>query len=183
LWALYDTKPEHLAPFDEAGVLERAAQLREDRSFLERLRKAAQAAEPIYPPSLNVEEQLYERGFPPPQDEMLMLQFHAASWEERVKLARQLTDERYRRLALRLVYFEQPDLLAPELRFASDEELRKRVMAPADSGVRWRSIPAARRGVEALIAAGLEGEALAGQLRYLEYLSERASVLGLAATG
>lgn len=180
LWALYDATPEHLAPFDESVVLERVKWLRDDRPFLERLRKAAQAAERVYPPSPHVEEQLYERGFPPPQDEALMARFHAASWEDRAGFARQFTDERYRRLALRLVYLQRPDLLNPELRLASEREILKRIMAPADADVRWRSIPAARCEAEALIKADLEREALSAQVEYLAYLNERAAA-GLAA--
>lgn len=182
LWALYDATRQHLAPFDEAEVLERISKLRDDRPLLDRLCKAAQASERIYPPSPYIEEQLYERGFPPPQDETLMLRFHAAPWEERLNLARQFTDERYRRLALRLVYLERPDLLGT-LRQLYDEKVRKRVMAPTDEEVPWRSIPAALRGVEALIAAGLEGDALNSQLRYLDYLKGRADALALSMAG
>ena len=178
LWALFDTTQEYLAPFnDEAEILERVAQLREDRPFLERLRKAAQAAEPIYPPSPHVEKQLYDGGFPPPQDEMLMQCFHQAPWEERAGLARQLGDARYRRLALRLIYLERPDLLTTEHRCAADDEVRKRLMVPLDTDIPWRSIPAARRDIDTLLASGLEGDALANQLRYLDYLKERTDAL------
>ena len=178
LWALYDVTQEHLAPFEnEDEVLERVAQLREDRPFLERLRKAAQAAEPTYPPSAHVEEQLYERGFPPSRDEALMQRFQTAPWEERRGLALQLSDTRYRRLALRLIYLEQPDLLGIKHRYAADEEVRKRLLSPLDAIVPWRSIPVAQRDLETLLTRGLEGDALANQLRYSEYLKERADAL------
>ena len=178
LWALYDTTQEHLAPFnDETDILERVAKLREDRPFLERLRKAAQTAEPIYPPSPHVEEQLYDGGFPPPQDETLMQHFHQAPWEKRMGLARQLSDVRYRRLALRLIYLERPDLLTTEYLCAADDEVHKRLMAPLDATVPWRSILAAQRDIDTLLASGLEGDALANQLRYLEYLKERTDAL------
>jgi exodeoxyribonuclease-1 len=173
LWALYDATPEHLAPFDEAEVLERVAELRDDRLFLERLRKAAQAAERSYPPSPYVENQLYERGFPPPQDERLMERFHAANWEERARLALQFTDERYRCLALRLVYSERPDFLGAYLQESHKQEFQQRLTVPADVGVPWRSIPAAQHGAAALIASGLDGEALTHQLQYMDYLRER----------
>src|SRR6185437_16245393 len=79
LCALYDALPEHLVPFDEAEVLERVASVRDDRPFQESLRRAAQAAEKVYPASPHVEEQLYQNGFPPQQDKALMEQFHSAS--------------------------------------------------------------------------------------------------------
>ena len=76
LWALYEATQEQLAPFkNEDEVLEQVSRIQEDRLFLERLRKAAQAAEPTYPPSTQVEGQLYKGGFPPPQDEALMQRF------------------------------------------------------------------------------------------------------------
>ena len=178
LWALYDVTQEHLAPFEnEDEVLEQVARLQEDRPFLERLRKAAQAAEPTYLPSAHVEEQLYERGFPSPQDEALMQRFPAAPWEERPGIALQLRDARYRRLALRLIYLERPNLLGPKRRCTADEEVCKRLLSPLDATVPWRSIPVAQRDLETLLTNGLEGDGLANQLRYSEYLKERADAL------
>ena len=159
-------------------MLERVQSLRVDRTFLERLRAAAQAAEKsIYPPSPHVEEQLYERGFPPTRDKMLMTRFHAAPWEERLVLARQFADERHRRLVLRVLYIERPDLLDAELLLASERELRKRLMAPTDAGTRWRSITTAQREAEALIATDIVGDDRIRQTQYLHYLSERTNSL------
>lgn len=180
LWALYDALPEHLVPLDEAEVRARAESLGDDRPFLERLRRAAQAAEKVYPPSLYVEEQLYEGGFAPPQDKALMAQFHGAPWGEREGLARRFQDQRYRRLAMRLVYFERPDLMPAERRLAWQTEMHNRLMAPAEAESRWRSIPAARREAEALIAGGLDGESLVRQQRLLSYLDAEAGRLGVA---
>jgi exodeoxyribonuclease-1 len=172
LWALYEATPEHIAPFDEVKVLERVAWLRNDPHFLERLRMSAQAAEKVYPPSHHVEDQLYERGFPPPEDKDLMAQFHAASWEDRVVLAGQFADERYRRLALRIIYIERPDLLSRELQMASKHALWNRLMAPADDGARWRSITAAQREANALIEADIDGDDRIRQIEYLSYLND-----------
>ena len=178
LWALYEVTQEHLAPFDdEAEILEWVVQLREDRPFLERLRNAAQAAERTYPPSPHVEEQIYEHGFPSSQDEALMQRFHAAPWEERPELALQFSDTRYRRLAFRLIYLEQPDLLDTKHRCATGEKVRKRLLSPLNAVVPWRSIPVAHRDLKILLTRGLEGDDLANQLRYSEYLKERANTL------
>ncbi|RTL80181.1 MAG: exodeoxyribonuclease I [Hyphomicrobiales bacterium] len=174
LWALYNATPEHLAPFDEAEVLQRAAELRDDRVFMQRLRKAAEAAERVYPPSPHVEEQLYERGFPPQQDEQLMQRFHAATWEERADLVARFKDDRYRRLAVREVYFERPDLLGEDQCKSARESLEQRLMAPVGADVRWRSIPVALQEANALIAAGLHGEDLGRQQAYVAYLRQRA---------
>lgn len=170
LWALYDATPEHLAPFDEAAVLAAVAALRKDSEFVRRLCKAAQSAERVYPASPHVEEQLYERGFPPPQDEALMRQFHAANWEDRPALARQFEDDRYRRLSHRLIFFERPDLLSDDYRRSASDELRKRFSDPVEDAPRWRSILAAKREMAILIAGMLDHAALARQRRYAEYL-------------
>lgn len=178
LWALYDATQEHLAPFEnEDEVLERVAQLQEDRPFLERIRQAAQASEPTYPPSPYVEEQIYGHGFPSSQDEALMQRFHAVPWEERPELALQLSDTRYRRLAFRLIYLEQPNLLGTNYRCAAGEKVRKRLLAPLNAVVPWRSIPVAYRDLKTLLTSGLEGDDFANQLRYSEYLKERADAL------
>jgi len=87
----------------------------------------------------------------------------------------QFTDERYRRLALRVVYFERPDALGEALREAMREGLRQRLMTPAGADVRWRSIPAAQREIEALIASGLKGDSLTLLHQYAAYLRERLS--------
>jgi exodeoxyribonuclease I len=174
LWALYDAAPEHLAPFDEAEILERVAWLRSDPLFLERLRGAAQAAEKTYPPSQHVEEQLYERGFPPPEDKALMVRFHAASWEDRAELIPQFADERYRRLALRIVYIERPDLLSHDRRLASERALRTRLMAADDENTPWRSISAAQRETRSLIETGIDDDDRRRQMEYLSYLNDQA---------
>lgn len=175
LWALYDATPDQITPFNENEVMERARQIREDRPFMERLCKVAQAAEPSYPPSPHVEEQLYGHAFPSSQDETLRLDFHKAAWEKRVELAERFTDERFRLLAQRLIYLERPELLEADLRLAADEELRSRVMAPISAQVRWRSIPAAQRDLEALLKNGLENDRLTNLMAYGEHLRRRAS--------
>jgi hypothetical protein len=40
-----------------------------------------------------------------------MDRFHKLEWIQRLELAQEFEDERCRRLARRLIYFEQPDLL------------------------------------------------------------------------
>ena len=181
LWALYEATQEHLAPFEnQAEILERVERVREDTDFLERLRNAAQAAEPDYPPSPHLEEQIYGGPFPSRQDEDLMQEFHAASWEQRTLLARRFSDTKYRRVALRLIHFERPDLLSIARRTALDDAIRNRLMAAPDADVPWRSIPAAKQKLEALLESDLKDVDKVSQVRYLEYLNERADTLALA---
>ena len=171
LWALYEATPEHLAPFeDEAEVLDRVGRIREDGHLLARLQSAAQNAEPDYPPSPHLEEQIYGHPFPSRQDEDLMDAFHAATWDKRAALARQFRDERYRGLALRLLYFERPELLAIRRRAALDDAIRGRLMATPDANVPWLSIPTATRDLKALLESDLPHEQAATLTQYLDYL-------------
>ena len=180
LWALYEAAREHLAPFeDEAQILERVERVREDRDFLERLRNAAQSTEPDYPPSPHLEEQIYGHPFPSQHDEDLMRQFHAASWEKRAALAQQFVDQRHRRLALRLIYFERPDLLSIEHRTAADDAMRKRLVASPEADVPWRSIPTGKRDLKALLESSLIDDESVSQIQYLDYLEKRADTLSL----
>ena len=181
LWALYEASPQHLAPFeDEAEVMHRVEHLREDKGFLERLRNAAQSAEPDFPPSPHLEEQIYGHPFPPREDEDLMDEFRAASWERRAVLARQFNDVRYRRIGLRLIYFERPDLLAIENQTAFDNAMRRRLTAAPDAHVPWRLIPAAKRDLKALLESDLQNVDVATLVRYRDYLEERADSLSLS---
>ena len=178
LWALHEADPEHLVPFKtEAEVMHRVEHLREDKSFLARLRNAAQTAEPDFPPSPHLEEQIYGHPFPPRDDEDLMDEFRVASWEQRADLARQFRDARYRRIALRLIFFEQPDLLAIENQTAFDDAMRRRLMTAPDADVPWLSLSAAKRDLEALLESDPQDVDVAPLVRYREYLEERTAAL------
>lgn len=179
LWALFEATQEHLAPFeDEAEVLARVERIREDRDFLERLRSVAQSAEPDYPPSPHVEEQIYGHPFPSRHDEHLMCEFHASSWEERAAMVRKFGDARYRRLALRLIYFERPDLLSTKHLTAVGDAMRKRLMFAPDAEVPWRSIPAAKQCLKALLETDIGQDVTIRHERYLDYLTKRADAIG-----
>lgn len=176
LWALYEAPQELLGPFEgEVEILDHVERIRENGRLLKRIRDAAQAAEPDYPPSTYLEEQIYGFPFPSQYDDSLMREFHSATWEERVELAGKFSDSRYRQLSLRLIYFEQPNLLGIERKHAFEDAIRKRLMAAPDAGVPWRSIPAAIRESEGLLASDQNDE-VCEQEKYLNYLNKRAEV-------
>ena len=181
LWALYEADPEHFAPFkDEAQVLKHVERLREDKGLLERLRHAVQSAESEFPPSSHLEEQIYGNAFPSREDENLMHEFHVASWDERIALARAFTDARFRRIAFRLIYFERPDLLAIENRTAFDDAMRRRLLAAPNADVPWRSIPTVKRDLETHLESDLQDIEVATLVHYRDYLEERADSLTLS---
>ena len=177
LCPLYDATPEQLGGLSEAEIVDRVRVLREEPALLKRLSDAAEAAEPVYPESPHVEEQLYGFPFPEPGDEVLMARFHGATWEERAALVGQFNDVRYRRLGRRLVYFERPDLLDRGERQTLDAEIRRRVLGSDEGQCPWLTIPEALAEIEQLLDEIDDGAARARLTLYAEHLRERLGVL------
>ena len=178
LWALYEASPEHIAPLDEDEISERARKIHGAPRFVERLMNAVRGAETDYPCSPHVEGQIYGSGFASAHDEGIMLRFHEAPWERRGRYVQRFQDERFRLLARRLVFYEQPDALDAEALRAARQELRKRIMPPVGEDVPWLSIHAAIDEAKILIAEGMEEEALKVQSTYVDYLKARAKEIG-----
>jgi exodeoxyribonuclease-1 len=162
LWALYEALPEHLAPFDETEILRKVSELRDDKALIERLCRAAQATELIYPRSPHVEEQIYGGDYMSDEDDALMRQFHQCGWPARVSLPGRFADKRFQRLAQRLIYFERPDLVPESQKVAIDREVERRLMHAVDPSIRWRSIPAALAELQALMQNNLSADARQG---------------------
>lgn len=171
LCPLYDATPEQLGGLSEGDIADRVSALRADTPFLKRLRDAAQQAEPTYPPSEHVEEQLYGFPFPTAADQSLMAQFHASTWEQRAALHGQFTDLRYRQLARRLIFFERPDLLSAAGRAAIGDAISRRLLGQAPGDPPWLTIPAALKAIDDLLLAptdDLSRERLQAYARHLE---------------
>jgi exodeoxyribonuclease-1 len=98
-----------------AEVARQAAVVSADGQFAARVGVAMQQRYPPFEPSQAVEQRMYE-GFPSRADESRMQAFHAAGWGERAAIAETIEDDRYRELARRIVFLEQPDALQPERR-------------------------------------------------------------------
>ena len=164
-----DDAPVHtLGDFPRAEWLERAEKVRQDPEFVQRLLRAAEAAEAVYAPSEHVEEQIYE-GFVGRQDERLMASFHTVPWEHRVEMIRQFQDVRLKRLARRLVYFERPDLLADADRELMAAELRRRLVGEGHEAPPWLTVEKALAELdEALGKVGSDAPALVGYREHLE---------------
>ncbi|ARO32501.1 ribonuclease H-like domain-containing protein (plasmid) [Rhizobium etli] len=109
-----------------------------------------------------------------------MAQFHSARWEQKAALAHNFQDQRYRRLALRLIYFERPDLMPVDLGQTWQTELHARLMAPVEAESRWRSISAGRQEAERLIVGGLDGDQLIRQQQFLHYLDAEVKRIAFA---
>ncbi len=125
LFPTYDALETTFPGVDEDELGRLARSIRTDDDLVARLGAAAVAAEPVYPDSGHVEQQLYNRFIPDP-DKVLMQQFHAVPWEQRTEIAGRFSDDRLKRLGQRAIYFEAPHLMADKVRSKLDEAVRGR---------------------------------------------------------
>jgi exodeoxyribonuclease-1 len=92
------------------------------------LTRAAASAEPVYATSEHVEMQIYGGNFFSDVDRELCRQFHGLPWERRLGMVGRFGDQRLKRLARRLIYFESPHLFddADRRIIAADITARRR---------------------------------------------------------
>ena len=116
------------SPYKELGEAElarRAVVLHDNFEFKKRIKKILQDIDDermaksikndkiLYP-----EEMLYAKGFPKDEDKNLMNFFHQFKWEDRVDLIDKFKEERFSRLAEKLIYEEnkidvKPSMIQP----------------------------------------------------------------------
>lgn len=122
-----------------------------DQPFLDRLIAASEPPGGQFEPSPHVEQQLYQDGFWSNSDGRLMALFHESGWEERATIASALEDQRLRRLARRIIYFERPELLSENARTAMAEEIGRRRLGLSEPPGNWLTIPKAMTDLESLV--------------------------------
>ena len=93
----------------------RARRVKDDPALCSRLVSAYTSTREPRTPSRHAEERLYD-GFPGPEDEARMVEFHDADWEDRLSIVQSFDDERLRFFGLRLLYFEARSVLLEDLR-------------------------------------------------------------------
>lgn len=139
LCPLDEAPAEMLGTVSPAEFVRRAQSLRADRALVEQLVSVAASTEAIYPPSPYVERQIYD-GFWSHADGRKLEAFHSASWQERATIAERLEDPRLVWLARRLIFVEQPHLLAPEHRAAMAAEKAARLTADQTESGGWTTL-------------------------------------------
>lgn len=170
LCPLSEAPLELLAGVSADEFVRRARQVRSDPTLIERLVAAANAMEPVYPPSPYVERRIYD-GFWSNADTRRLEAFHVASWEDRVVIADGLEDERLAWLARRLIFAEQPHYLAPDHHAAIVNEVAQRLMAaPADCGG-WTTLPKASSDLATMLP-GLDASMLDAFKRLGSYFTK-----------
>jgi exodeoxyribonuclease I len=120
LYPLWDIDAEHFGDASEDELTRTASSVRADPEFMASLTAAAASVEPVYPASEHVELQIYGGNFFSDGDRELCRQFHGLPWARRSEIVARFADQRLKRLARRLIYFENPQLF---------DEVDRRVIA------------------------------------------------------
>lgn len=98
-------------------------------------------------------EQMVFSGFAGAGDTALMDQFHRADWQTRAGMVGRFYDTRFRQLAQRLVYAEQPALLPESDRMRLRAAIADRLLVDHEDKNLWRTIPAALEQLEEVLLA------------------------------
>jgi exodeoxyribonuclease I len=134
-----------LMKIGEREILRRAHLLQQNPELRLRLLRAYVETREVYKESPQLEEQIYQ-GFPGARDSALMREFHRASWPGRVEIVDQFEDNRYRRIARRIVFNHRPDLFDDEMRKAFTVAIARRWLT--QDRVRWLTIERALREID-----------------------------------
>ena len=169
----YEDTPQHLRSQwpDIAELRARAARIRYDEAFVQRLISAFLATREPKKPSPHVEEQIYD-DFTGNADQTHMAAFHSAEWSERLEIIHRLSDTRLLVLGERLIHTEAPETIPAAARNAHDVDVARRLMA-AEGTVPWLTVPKAAIDTENALATSYGADAaLLRDLR--DYLTDRA---------
>ena len=127
LTALYDAPEVILDGFDIDAIEARARRVKDNPALCSRLVSAYTSTRVPRAPSRHAEERLYD-GFPGPQDEARMVEFHDADWGDRLSIVQRFDDERLRFFGVRLLYFEARSVLPEALRLELERALSGRLV-------------------------------------------------------
>ena len=89
-----------------------------------------------WPEPFNIEERIFE-SFPSPQDKKLMIEFHTAPNTKKYEVSKQFKDERYKELAIRIIFEIAPQTLPEQERRNYELEIQERFND--DDKSKWNS--------------------------------------------
>jgi exodeoxyribonuclease I len=134
-----------LMKIGEQEILRRAHLLQQSPELRHRLLKVYVETRESHEQSPWLEGQIY-RGFSGEKDAALMRKFHRASWPERADLSHLFTDDRYRKIAIRIVFSHRPDLLDEETRKAFSAAIARRWLT--EDKVPWLTVHRALKEID-----------------------------------
>ena len=144
------------SPYKEIGVDElvrRASVLQDNFEFKKRIKKILQdihdekTAKSIMDDKiLYPEEMLYAKGFPKNEDQTLMTFFHQFKWEDRVELIDKFKEERFSKLAEKLIYEEKPEILPESIKKRVKRDIAERIFSTDKQN--WTTLPEFYRQID-----------------------------------
>nr|WP_319484753.1 hypothetical protein [uncultured Cohaesibacter sp.] len=96
-----------------------------------------------------LEETIYD-GFADKSDALLMEEFQRSDWPNRCRISKSFSDNRFLRLAIRLIYASAPDQLTKDQKSRMDLAIHERLYAPLETKTPWRTIASARAELVAI---------------------------------
>jgi len=174
LTAFFDA-PEHML---DGGLIDhienQARRIKADAHLCARLLTAYVDSREPYPLSPHLEQRIYN-GFPGPDDERRMRDFHQASWSDRLAIVQGLEDERLRWFGIRLMYAEARGVLPEATRIEIEHRLAEQL---AGDGSGCLTYGLALAETEKLMEEGADHDGILSRYRiYLQDRSARASAL------
>ena len=133
----------------EGELIRRAAELRTNPAFVERLRAALEQLEGIRPISVYLDEQLYAGGFASDRDFVEGRRLLELPADKRHLWLEKITDYRLRIHSLRIIHATAPDTLEPTKRRLLDCWLEDR-LTTTDDDVPWLTLQRAIAETESL---------------------------------
>ena len=131
----------------------RAAYLRENPKFCDRILEIKEAAGEDWPAPEHLEQRMFE-GFASREDETLMRKFHASLWPERAALINSFEDARFRQIAQRLVFDNAPHCLNDASLQTMRKAIADRLYDDSDEEGLWRTLSDAENDLEDIRSAG-----------------------------
>ncbi len=125
--------------FAEIGIDElrlRANFIKTNEKFCSRLIQLHLDNQKQWPEPFNIEERIFE-NFPSPQDKKLMIEFHTAPNTKKYEVSKQFKDERYKELAIRIIFEIAPQTLPEQERRNYELEIQERFND--DDKSKWNS--------------------------------------------
>jgi len=133
-------------------LLERANMIQSNKEFKDRVAKilAEEAEEKEALDSqigLMAEESIYT-GFPQPEDQKLMGEFHRLDWKGKLNLSEKFKDERFTYFAKRLIYEENPEVLSKDEYKKIHRAIAGQILSTNDE--KWNTVPKAFKDIDDL---------------------------------
>ncbi len=125
--------------FAEIGIDElrsRANFIKNNEEFCTRIIQLHLSNQKEWPEPFNVEDRIFEK-FPSPNDKKLMIDFHTSPNNKKFEIAQKFKDDRYKELALRIIYEIAPQTLPKHEKRNYELEICERFND--DDKVKWNS--------------------------------------------